>query len=313
MNKSFTVVLIAALLFSGLILFVGIAHSEVTLQPIYIKSNGAIEPTNAPIQHNGEVYTFTGDICGTIVIEKSGITIDGAGHTLYGTYNGTRTDTWVVGDGPNQELSNGTLWTIGIDFSAAFRPDNVTVKNLNIKAFYIGMYMWTSGNILIKSSVTENIVGVLLSGDSNTITENHIAYNDEGVFFGVNNPGEEPLNIVLTYNSFVNNKVQFSGCFCETYNTEELAHTWDDGSKGNYWSDYNGTDTNDDGVGDTPYIIDILNQDRYPLMQPLATSPTLTKPKTNLELFAISTSLAVISAATIIIYFKKFKKNQPTK
>lgn len=30
---------------------------------------------------------------------------------------------------------------------------------------------------------------------------------------------------------------------------------WDNGAIGNYWSDYSGKDTNDDGIGDTPYTI----------------------------------------------------------
>jgi len=42
---------------------------------------------------------------------------------------------------------------------------------------------------------------------------------------------------------------------------------WDNGSEGNYWSNYNGTDSNGDGVGDTPYVIDENNQDNYPLME----------------------------------------------
>jgi hypothetical protein len=40
-------------------------------------------------------------------------------------------------------------------------------------------------------------------------------------------------------------------------------------SGGNYWSDYNGTDSDGDGMGDTPYIIDENNQDSYPLMAPI--------------------------------------------
>ena len=60
-----------------------------------------------------------------------------------------------------------------------------------------------------------------------------------------------------------------------------LANVWDDGypSGGNYWSNYAGADvcrgpgqneTNSDGVGDTPYIMDESNTDHYPLTKPYA-------------------------------------------
>jgi len=41
---------------------------------------------------------------------------------------------------------------------------------------------------------------------------------------------------------------------------------WDNGLEGNYWSNYTGTDSDLNGVGDIPYVIDENNQDNYPLM-----------------------------------------------
>ncbi len=37
---------------------------------------------------------------------------------------------------------------------------------------------------------------------------------------------------------------------------------------GNYWDDHSGTDANNDGIGDTPHIVDGEN-DNYPLMMPI--------------------------------------------
>jgi parallel beta-helix repeat protein len=60
---------------------------------------------------------------------------------------------------------------------------------------------------------------------------------------------------------------------------DEAINIWDDGypSGGNYWSDYTGEDQykgerqdipGSDGIGDTPYIIDLNSLDNYPLMKP---------------------------------------------
>jgi len=61
--------------------------------------------------------------------------------------------------------------------------------------------------------------------------------------------------------------------------TTGYANVWDDGypSGGNYWSDYTGVDVKggpdqdlpgSDGIGDTPYVLDTNNRDRYPLTKP---------------------------------------------
>ena len=272
---------------------------------IRISSDGSLDTVNVPIQRNGDVYTFTDDVCAQLVVDRDNIVIDGAGYTLYGTYNGTRTDSWVVGQGPDQEYDDMVPWTIGIDL-ANQDMHGLTIKKLNIKNFYIGAYLWTSNNTITGCAVSDNIVGILLSGDSNIITSNYIARNEQGIFFGVNTPGDEPLNIVLTHNSFVDNDVQFSGCFCEGYNTTEAVHTWDDGKQGNYWSDYNGTDADGDGVGDTPYVIDVQNQDRYPLTE-LAATPPPAPSKLSIEVLVVAVALPIIIVAAVVAYYKRKK------
>jgi nitrous oxidase accessory protein NosD len=53
------------------------------------------------------------------------------------------------------------------------------------------------------------------------------------------------------------------------YIVDDATVFWDNGSEGNYWDNYTGLDENEDGIGDTPYIIDENNQDNFPLMEPV--------------------------------------------
>lgn len=298
-------ILVTAIVFSLLLanLLFASANAQPPLPTIYIKPDGGVAPSTAPIRRDGNVYTFTGDAFACLCIQRSNIIVDGAGYTLRGPYNGTATDIWIIGQGPDQP-TNGTVvpWVIGLDLGNK-DVHGLVVKNLNIKNFSIGMYIYTENNTVTGNAVSDNIVGILLSGCNNDITRNYIGQNDMGIFFGVNTPGDEPINITLTHNSFVDNVAHFSGCFCQDYNTTEPMHTWDDGGEGNYWSDYNGTDSNDDGVGDTPYVIDVQNQDRYPLMHLVANPPV--PPKVAVETVIVAIALPIIIAASVIAYRRK--------
>ncbi len=288
------------------------ATSQIQVETIIIRPDGSVYPPTVPIQQNGNIYTFADNIYATIKIQKSNVVLDGAGYTLQGPYNGTQANVWVIGEGPNQ-VPEGTLaeYTIGVDL-AGRDVEGIVIRNLNVKNFSIGMYMWTKNNTVIGNALTENILGILLSGSNTTVMNNYIANNKQGLFFGFNNPSDIPTDLYIWKNGFVDNIKQINGCLCDEYPEDEEPHAWDNGKEGNFWSDYNGVDANNDGIGDSPYVVDIQNQDRFPFMQnpakppvPSEKLPNEATPPIEAVIFAVSVPVVLVVA---LFAFKRRRK-----
>jgi hypothetical protein len=280
--------------------------SQVTLPTITIQADGSVSPADVPIHQSGNTYTFTGNIYGALNIFKSNIVLNGAGYALRGSFSGNSTDIWIVGTGPSPTLA---YYTIGVDLANG-KVDGVTVENLNIENFSIGAYVWTKNNTVAGNSFSRCIVGLLMSGSNSTITRNYIANNIEGLFFGFNSPsGQFPPDMVVYENAFINNNKQISGCQCKAYNMSETPHDWDNGKVGNYWSDYNCTSSHN-GVGDTPYVIDVLDRDLYPLMQNPVKPPA---PPQQVSLPVEAIVVAVFVSAALAVAFLAFWRRRGRK
>ena len=158
------------------LLFIGMSALAFKVQPVkgwtgtvYIRAYGSIDPPDAPmITYDNVTYTLTDNITGSadgVVVERDNIVLDGAGYTVQGT-----------GSGSGISLSERT---------------NVTISNMEVKAFLIGIYLDNSSkNCISENNIRENSQGIYVYGSNepheteswhNTIVGNDITENGGGI------------------------------------------------------------------------------------------------------------------------------------
>ena len=152
-----------------------------------------------------------------------------------------------------------------------------TIENVTTSENNYGIYIQESTrNTVANSLCSDNWVNICLEGASENRVKNNTAINGEkGISL------YEANNNTLEGNTIQNTLYGirlFSSNFNRIYhnnlikNTEQadLIHSfensWDNGFEGNYWNDYNGTDSDRDGIGDSPLTFDSANTDHYPLL-----------------------------------------------
>ena len=147
---------------------------------------------------------------------------------------------------------------------------HITASNVTVRSFTIqdggriygleggGIYITNSNrNSIIDNMITNTQYGInLRNSTNNAIIENPIIENDVGIQF----LDDHSNSSVIYHNNFINNSWHQVQSYAVSNNT------WDNGLEGNYWSNYTGVDLNNDGIGDSPHIIDTNNTDNYPLM-----------------------------------------------
>jgi len=153
----------------------------------------------------------------------------------------------------NSELAHLNLannWH-GIDLCTS---NNNTLSANKIVKSGCGIWMSSSSNNRIVGNIlTNDGQGVLLdNSNDNTFKANTLTGSVRGIYLPSSSIGN-----LFCHNNFINNSVHV-----EVVQT----NSWNDYIEGNYWDNYNGTDSDYDGIGDASYILAPNNTDNYPLM-----------------------------------------------
>jgi len=136
-----------------------------------------------------------------------------------------------------------------------------------------------SNNSVEKNHASNTVMGIRLQyTENNVVRKNNVSNNDYGLYITHSNRNE------IYENEIFLNKIY--GCYlcCNSKNNEfhrnnfslndvsafdYFENNWSKENIGNYWSDYAGFDSNNDGIGDTPYDIPPdygSNKDNHPIV-----------------------------------------------
>ncbi|HUT00736.1 MAG TPA: right-handed parallel beta-helix repeat-containing protein [Candidatus Thermoplasmatota archaeon] len=254
---------------------------------IYLHSSDGNKIYNNEIQNNNGSGIFLNSTCQNNVIRYNNASHNG----IHGIYLNDYSNYQTVSH--NQIFSNNNSGVVLENCSMNFNiNDNTIFGNINYGIMIIG-----STNNISSNTISYNKKdGIYLSADdNNTVYKNTISYNTITGLRMYNSTNDYIHNNEISYNNqygvyldfFTINNVIFNNYFHDnTHNAMDKSinhNKWNitktnginiiEGTTlcGNYWDDYDeasegATDSNLDGLADTPYTIYALNTDKGPML-----------------------------------------------
>ncbi len=237
----------------------------------------------------------------TTIIDGGGI-----GNVVHVTSNSTLLQSFTLQNGQFGIVFNHSYWSEFVlnhvyscyEYGIFLRYSNNNIISSNIISYNSWSGIWIGGsslNVISDNSVTNSHIGIRFIGPShyNLVEMNYVSNNDEGIHLNSNHNivngnvaknNSIGISLWAWYNNITGNSLSDEGVRIEDSNYNRVYHNnfhnvniawhgivhhdnfWDNGCEGNYWNNYSGSDSNEDGIGDTPYAINEYNQDNYPLM-----------------------------------------------
>jgi len=272
-------------------------------QVILVNSHSVITKNQ---QLSNALVGFLAVFCNNLVIKGNAA----SGFVLYHSHdnsliNNEATQTsqgfWLDHSSNNTLTSNLASENTGAGFAVVYGNNNTLTNNQARNNDDNGFILYSGNNSLfLKNTASDNGKdGFYLSIDvgkpddvitNNSFIGNSVTQNDDNGFncFGLennqflcNNISENgkygidldttSINNQIYKNTFIDNN---AGDIQARDNSGE--NIWTNGTHGNYWNDYTGSDFDMDGIGDSPYALggDQGAQDPHPLMKAPCEEPT---------------------------------------
>ena len=226
---------------------------------ITIESNGSITPSSAPIQQTGKDYVVTSGVKGIITVKASNIVLDGNKQTISAIILNQLSNVIIKGFIIDKDEK---ISLIGLSLT---NSSNCLIYNNTLTGFWSiqgmngidvgGIYsIGSNSNLFAQNIIRDNLTGMIfINSSQNVISQNSFRSKSE-------------YTSLISFVTSSNNTIYQNNFVCDTVSNTNTARvyysidSWDNGSVGNYWSDYNGSSV---------YVIDEKNIDQYPLTSPV--------------------------------------------
>lgn len=232
---------------------INITSSNVYLKGFTVKGGTGLFCSGIFIGHSNTNYIINNKVTDNY----DGICLRLSSHNVISdnvVFSNTNDGISLYGPSTNNTISTNTIFSNNNFGISSYNSNNNFI--LDNVIFFQGVsgitFSASRNNIVSKNIIKNNYYGVFfyIFANNNTVLGNSILFNNVGTYIS-----DSEKNI-LFHNNF-NNTLQAWA---------DKKNFWDNGYEGNYWTTYKGNDTDSDGIGDTPYIIEMGNADNYPLM-----------------------------------------------